>query len=223
MEIQTLKGERRVAAGTRAAARLRKAGKLPGILYGHKIDPVPVALNKHDVGHLLDHGAHLVNLDVDGEVQACLFKDAQYDYLGAELVHVDLTRVDLTERVKVHVEIEIRGTAKGIGDGGVLTASLKELEIECLVTDIPETIRVDVSELGLDQVLHVKDLHLESGLTPMSDPEVVVAMVREPAVKADEEVDAAAATEAAPTSAEPEVIGKGGKEEESKEADKASG
>ncbi|MBN2561255.1 MAG: 50S ribosomal protein L25 [Phycisphaerae bacterium] len=213
MEIPTLKGEYRKAAGSRAAARLRRAGKLPGIVYGHKTDPVPVALDYHDVDLLLNHGAHLVNLEIDGEAKACLFKDTQYDYLGAALMHVDLARVDLTERVKVHVEIELRGTPKGVTEGGVLTAGLKELEVECLVTHIPETIRVDVSELDVDQVLHVKDLTLESGLSVLSDPESMVAMVREPAVKevaAEEEVAEAAAG----AGAEPEVIGKGKGEEE---------
>ncbi|MEE8385191.1 MAG: 50S ribosomal protein L25, partial [Dehalococcoidia bacterium] len=110
MEIPTLKGDQRKAAGTREAARLRRAGKLPGILYGHELKPVAVTLDRHDVNLLLDHGTHVVSLELDGQQQACLFKDAQYDHLGAELIHVDLARVDLTELVKVHVEVELRGT-----------------------------------------------------------------------------------------------------------------
>jgi large subunit ribosomal protein L25 len=154
----------------------------------------------------------VVSLELDGRQQACLFKDAQYDHLGAELIHVDLARVDLTELVKVHVEVELRGTPKGVADGGVLRAVLKELEVECLVTNIPDQIRVEVGDLEKDQVLHVKDLHLESGLTLLNDPEDVVATVREPVVKADEETEAAEAAAAAPAG-EPEVITKGKEEE----------
>jgi large subunit ribosomal protein L25 len=215
MEIPTLKGDQRKVAGTRAAARLRRTGKLPAIVYGHKIDPVPVTFDSREVSKLLDHGAHVVNLELDGQLQACLFKAAQYDHLGAELVHLDLARVDLTERVKVHVEVELRGTPKGVAEGGVLRAGLKELEVECLVTNIPDKIRVEVGDLEKDQVLHVKDLHLESGLTALSDPDAVVAMVREPVVKAAEEEEAAGAVAAAPA-AEPEVITKGKEEDKEK-------
>jgi large subunit ribosomal protein L25 len=211
METRTLTGKRRKASGSRAAARLRRTGKLPGIVYGHKIEPEAVTLDRHDTATLLDHGAHLVNLDIEGKVQACLFKDAQYDHLGSTLIHVDLTRVDLSERVKVHVEVELRGTPKGISDGGVLRSGLKELEVECLVSAIPEKIRVDIGDLELDQVLHVKDLKLEAGLTALSDPEAVIAMVRQPIVKAEETEEAAAEAEAPST--EPEVIVKGKGEE----------
>lgn len=214
MEIPTLKSEIRKAAGSRAAARLRKAGRLPGIVYGHKIDPISVALDRHEVGLLLDRGTHLVNLDLGGQAQACLFKDAQYDHLGEELVHVDLARVDLNERVKVHVPIELRGTPKGAAEGGVLTGMLKELEIECLVTNIPDHVRVDVSGLALDQVLYVKDVPVVEGMTILNDAEAVVAMVRMP-------LEVAATPTEAPAegaSAEPEVIAKGKAEAEEGEA-----
>lgn len=227
MEIPTLKGKQRKASGSREAARLRKAGKLPGIVYGHKLDPVPVTFEYPDVGLLLEHGEHVVNLDVEGKVEPCLFKDAQYDHLGAKLIHVDLARVDLTERVQVHVEVELRGSPKGVAEGGVLRKGLKSLFVDCLVTNIPKTIRLDVSELGVDDVMHVKDLTLESGLKAMDDPEAVVVMVREPTVKADEELEAAGAASAegaegaaASTAAEPEVIAKGKDEEESGSAAK---
>ncbi len=137
------------------------------------------------------------------------------------MVHVDLTRVDLTDRVKVHIEVELRGAPKGVAEGGVLRAGLKELVLECLVTSIPDKIRVDVSELEKDQVMHVKDLQLESGLTALSDPEAVVAMVREPAVKAPEEEEAGEAAAVAAPSGEPQVIAKG-KEEEKKDSGKAA-
>ena len=89
MEIATLQAERRQAGGTRAAQRLRRTGKLPGVIYGHHEDPETVAVNAHDLNVLLEHGAHVVQLDVDGSKTQVLIKDVQLDHLGASLVHVD--------------------------------------------------------------------------------------------------------------------------------------
>ncbi len=221
MDIPTLKGEPRKAAGTRAAKRLRLAGKLPAIVYGHKIDPLSLTLNYHDVEQNLEHGTHVVNLDLNGEVQPCLFKDAQYDHLGIKLLHVDFTRVRLDERVKVHVQIELRGQPKGVGDGGVLHHELAELEIECPAMNIPESIRVDVSNLAIDDVLHVKDITLAAGHVAISDLEAVIAMVREPLVTEEEEGEAegAAGEASASGASEPEVITKGKGDEEKPQAD----
>ncbi len=211
MEIPTIKAEPRKVAGSRATARLRNRGQLPAIVYGHKQDPEAVSLDYHAVDQHLQHGGHLVNLDLAGKVQPCLFKEAQYDHLGMQLLHIDLARVDLTERVKVHVPIELRGTPKGVAEGGLLRHELPELEVECLVTDIPEHIRVNVAELALHQVLYVKDLRLEGNLKAVTDPETVVATVRLPQV---EVVAPVAATPAEGAAAEPEVIAKGKIEEE---------
>jgi large subunit ribosomal protein L25 len=211
MEIPTVKAESREVAGSRAAARLRRKGKLPAIVYGHKQDPFAVTLEMHDVEQHLSHGAHLVNLDVKGKVQPCLIKDAQYDHLGAELVHLDLARVDLNEKVKVHVKLDYRGTPKGAAEGGQLRQEMMELEVECLVTNIPEHIRVNVADLALNQVLYVKDLTLDAGLQAVTDAETVVATCRLPQAQVEVPTEGAVPVEGA---AEPEVIAKGKIEEE---------
>ncbi len=220
MEIQTLVVESRKPAGTREAARLRRAGKLPAVLYGHKLDPVHLAMSSQDLETLLQKGAHLVNLNLGSEEQACLIKAVQYNYLGDTPVHVDLARVDLNERVQVYVQIELRGTPKGIGEGGALQRGLKEIEIACLVANIPESIRLDVSHLALDDVLHVKDIELPEGAEAISDPEAAIVMIRVPAAQ-----KSAIATgegegegEEKPEGEEPEVIAKGKAEEESDKA-----
>ena len=217
MEIPTVKAESRKAAGSRAAARLRKAGKLPAIVYGHKENPVPVVLDRHTVEGHVHHGAHLLQLDMGGKTQPCLIKDAQYDHLGAALVHLDLARVDLNERVRVHVPIEWRGTPKGIGAGGVLHHEMLEIGVECLVVAIPERVRIDVSHLELNEVLYIRDIKLEAGLTPTDDGDKVVATVRPP--QAEVVAPVAAPTEGA---AEPEVIAKGKIEAEGEEAPAAA-
>ncbi|MCG8409453.1 MAG: 50S ribosomal protein L25 [Phycisphaerales bacterium] len=213
MEIPTLNVEPRKAAGSRAAARLRRSGKLPAVLYGHGREPASITLDYHDVEQHMQHGLHVVKLDMEGKVQPCQFKDAQYDYLGSTLVHIDLVRVDLTERVTVTVPLDFRGTPKGVSEGGIFHHELTELEIECVVAEIPESIRVDIFELALDQVLHVKDIQLPEGVTAMGDPESAVAVVRLPSTAPAVEETAEAEGEAA--SAEPEVIAKGKAEDES--------
>lgn len=214
MEIPTLKAEQRKAAGSRAAKRLRRSGKLPAIVYGQETDPEAVTLDYHEVELQIHHGTHVVNLDIGGNIQSCLLKEAQYDHLGMKLVHLDLTRMNLTDRVTVHVAIEFKGTAKGVADGGVLNLNLSELEIECPATSIPDVIKIDVSDMDMDHVMYVKDLKMAEGVVVTTDPETVVATVREPAVMV-EEVDEAAEAAAAEGGSEPEVITKGKGEEES--------
>ena len=91
-------------------------------------------------------------------------KEVQYDHLGIEVIHVDFARVSLDEKVEVTVPLELKGTPKGEAEGGVLSQIMNELEVECLVTDIPDVIRVNVSEMKLDDVLHIKDLKLPAGV-----------------------------------------------------------
>jgi large subunit ribosomal protein L25 len=194
----TVTAEPRSELGSRANKRLRDAGKLPGVIYGHKLAVVPITLPKKEVVKHLDKGAHLFALTVGGQAENVLVKDVQYDHLGMEVLHVDFTRVDLTERVEVTVPLELKGDPKGEAEGGVLTQVVSELEIECVVTDIPSAIVHNVSDMGLDSVLHLKDLALPAGAKAMQDPELILATVKE---LAEEE-----ATEG--ETAEPEVIGK---------------
>ena len=215
MEIQSLTVETRKAAGSRAAARLRRQGKIPGIVYGHKIDPEPIVLTYKEVETQLHHKAHLVNLNLGGKTQSCLIKDVQYDHLGSTLIHIDLARVDLTERVTLKVPLEIKGTAKGIADGGVLRQEIMDLEIECPVASIPESIRINVTDFALDHVLHVKEIQLPEGVKAMSDEDAVVLTIRIPLVRTETPV---APVEGA--TAEPEVIAKGKIEEEGEAEEK---
>src|SRR5258708_3815594 len=187
--------------GSRANKRLRDAGFIPGVIYGHKEAVVPVTLAKRElVGHL-SHGAHLFDLALDGKSEKVLVKEVQYDHLGLEVLHVDFARVSLDEKVEVTVALELRGTPKGEADGGVLQQIIAELAIECLVTDIPELIRHNVSDMALNDILHIKDLKLPPGVRVLQDEDLIVATVREIVEAEPTEVAEAA-------SGEPEVIGK---------------
>ena len=202
----------RTELGSRANKRLRDAGLVPGVVYGHKEAVVPVTLPRKEVMTHLNHGAHLFELALDGKSERVLVKEVQYDHLGLEIIHVDFARVSLDEKVEVTVPIELKGTPKGEADGGVLQQILSEIEVECLVTEIPDAVRHNVSEMALNDVLHVRDLKLPAGVTPIPDGEVIVATVK-----------VIAESEAAPAegeTAEPEVIGRKTEEPEAEGAEK---
>jgi large subunit ribosomal protein L25 len=192
----------RAELGTRANRRLREQGLIPGVIYGHKEAVVPVTLPRKEVVTHLNKGAHLFDLNLDGKSEKVLVKEVQYDHLGLEVIHVDFARVSLDEKVKVTVPVELKGTPKGEAEGGVLQQILASLEVECLVTEIPEVIRHNVSEMELDAVLHIKDLKLPEGVRAIQDGDLIVATVKEIL----EVVTTAAPEEGA--AAEPEVIGR---------------
>lgn len=211
MKIITIKGEARSAVGSRAMRKLRKAGMLPAIMYGHGEAPEAVALGDHDVEVALAHGARMLQIEVKGAVKPYLIKEVQYDHLSTTPIHLDLARVDLNERVKVRVGIELRGTPKGISEGGMIDQSLASIEVECLVTEIPDTLHPLVTHLGMNDSLLVKDLALPPGVTPLVDPNRPVCTIR----KMAEEVAAptTALAEGEEAVAEPERIGRVKKDE----------
>jgi len=141
-----------------------------------------------------------------------LVKDVQYDHLGLEILHIDFARVSLDERVEVTVPLELKGTPKGEAEGGVLQQIVNELEIECLVTEIPDNVTHSVAEMGIDDVVHIRDLKLPAGAKALQDTELIVAMVK---VIAEEETAPAADAGAA----EPEVIGRKPEEGEAAEGE----
>jgi large subunit ribosomal protein L25 len=193
--------------GSRANKRLRDAGFIPGVVYGHKEAIIPITLGRKElVGHL-NLGAHVFDLLLDGKSEKVLVKDVQYDHLGTEVIHIDLTRVSLDEKVKVTVPVELKGEPKGAADGGVLQQVIKQLEIECLVLEIPDALRHNISEMALNDVLHIKDITVPHGVRILRDGELIVATVKE----VQELVVEAPAEGAA---AEPEVIGRKPTEEE---------
>jgi large subunit ribosomal protein L25 len=207
-----LTAQPREGLGSRKTKRLRDQGLIPGVVYGHKEAVVPVTLPKKELTTHIDRGAHVFDLALDGRTEKVLVKDVQYDHLGLEILHIDFARVSLDERVEVTVPLELKGTPKGEAEGGVLQQIVNELEIECLVTDIPDNITHSVAELGIDDVVHIKDLKLPAGAKALQDEDLIVAMVK---VIAEEE----AAPVADAGAAEPEVIGRKPEEGEAAEGE----
>jgi large subunit ribosomal protein L25 len=197
--------------GKKANRRVRKAGWMPGIIYGHKQDAVAVLLPTRELELALRKGAHVLTIQLGGSQEQVLVKEVQFDHLSSGMMHVDMARVDLNERVKVMVQIVLRGTPKGATEGGVLEQVLAQMEVECVVTQIPESLRLNVAELGVGQALHIRDVPLPEGTVATGDPDTVVAVCR---VLGEEPAPEAAVVEGEAGAMEPEVITRGKVEEE---------
>lgn len=195
-----LRATPRKELGTRQVRRLRNQGLVPAIIYGHMETPQPVTLGEHDMELALQHGARLLEIDVDGQVQTVLVKEVQWDTFGHMVLHVDLCRVSLDEAVEVTVLVTLRGTPAGLADGGVVQQSITDIRVTCPVRSIPENIRVVVTDLNVGDAIYLRDVELPEGVTLLDEPDAVLCTCRVVA----EEVEEEAVEEEAP---EPEVIG----------------
>jgi large subunit ribosomal protein L25 len=165
-----LKAEKREHTGSKWAAKVRKQGRIPAIVYGHKQEPVAVSLDAHNFIEGLHHGHRVIDVQIGKKKATMMVKDLQYDYLGRDIIHVDLVRVDASEMVKVAVPLELKGTAEGTHEGGIIEEHTDHLDVECKVTDIPETIVVLVKEVGVGDTVHASDIELPDGIKLASDP-----------------------------------------------------
>ncbi|HEV3121856.1 MAG TPA: 50S ribosomal protein L25 [Isosphaeraceae bacterium] len=196
--------KKNVGTGSRAMRRLRAAGRVPGIVYGHKKTPTAVALTREDAWEIIKRSTHLAQLQIDGQTEMVLVREVQWDHLGKEIIHFDFSRVSAEESIEIEVRLELRGTAPGTLGGGILEQLIHKLTLTCLANAIPDSIRADVSHLELNQAIHVRDLTLPPGVKVDADPDQLLVHVVPPRVAAPEP----AAVEAEATSAEPELIGR---------------
>lgn len=193
---------RRDRVGTRYARRLRQTGQLPAVIYGHGAAPLAVSVDQKQLLTVLRQGTHVVKLDIEGEGgETCLVKDLQFGYLGDNLIHVDFTRVNLEERVTVHVHLDFVNTPASLGAGSLLTHDHSELTVTCRVDSIPDVIRVDLSKMDGNH-LNAGEIELPPGMELAMDPGTCVASVTRVRTEATGE----AATVVAEAAPEPAVI-----------------
>ena len=212
MDQVRIKAEARTEQGTGAVRRLRRTGMIPGSVVKMKKGGTElIKLPAHDfMMAMRGHAAKqlLVTLDMDGREVPALMREMQNDVLAGTPIHVDFSEVSLTEKVRVTVPLFLTGEAVGVKlGGGVLEQVLRTVDVDCLPTDIAEKFDIDISQLGLDQTLFVRDLKLGDKFTVATRGELAVAVVKAPD---DAPAGGAAAAEA------PAVITKGKKEEEKK-------
>lgn len=194
MQQNQLKVEMRTSTGKGISRKLRAAGRVPGVIYGRGVDPIPVSLEPKALqAAIAGEGGinNLISLDCTGELNnvVVIVADLQRDAIRRTLEHVDLQRVNMNEKIKVHVPILVQGTAAGVKEGGMLDLDSHTIHLECLPTQIPESIEIDVTNLQIGQTLHLQDVAAPEGVTFLGNPESPVASVlgRAKAVEVEEE------------------------------------
>jgi large subunit ribosomal protein L25 len=217
MEATKLVVDAREDRGTCRARRLRRAGTIPGIVYNEKGESRAVQLNRHDFDLLMRrHRSENVILDLEVKGDAprkVLVKEVQHNVLTGETLHADFLEISLTRKMRVGIPIRLVGDPVGVTAGGVLDQSLRDLEVECLPTDLVECITVDVSALAIGDSISVAMLKVDPKLHVVTGPGVSVASVLAPTL--EEEAKPAEAVEGA----EPELIKKPEKEGEGEEGE----
>jgi large subunit ribosomal protein L25 len=208
----------RTTSGKNEARRTRRDGKVPAVVYGAASegasrDAVSIAVDPRSLLKILhsEAGANtLISLKLDGVDTKVLVKDFQLDPITHQVLHADFFRVAMDRTIEVTIPILVRGDARGVKlQGGLLEFVRREIDIECLPSDIPEHVDVDVTELMVGQGIRVRDVATDPKWTPVTDADTMLVHVILP--KAEE--SAAATAEAATPTSEPEVIKKGKKEE----------
>jgi large subunit ribosomal protein L25 len=179
-DIAALTVEKRDGRGSRAAAKLRKQGKIPAVVYGHKQEPVSIAVNYDELDRAVRvlH-ARVFDLKLDGTSESVLLKDLQWDHLGSEMIHADFARVSRDEKVKVTVPVKLKNAPKSTG-GGVLDQPLHTLHIECPAISIPDDVTIDITDLTLGHPIHVRELPVPAGATILDPAEAVVVQLKLP-------------------------------------------
>ena len=212
MATVELQGEIRTQVGKQVAKRLRRAKRIPAVLYGGQGGPVPVAVNPHELLAALESGENtLINLSLVGgaapQISLVILKELQRDPVKGRPLHADFQAISMERKIRVEVPVVLSGDPIGVKDkGGILGHTLRQLSVECLPVNIPEKFVVDVSGLDIGNALHVRDVHVAEGIRILDDAGRVLASVSAPAAE-----EVAAPVEEAP--AEPEVVGKKEKEE----------
>jgi len=208
-----LKAEIREHTGSKTVRKIREQGRIPAIVYGHKKTPAAISLDAHNFTEGLHHGHRLIDVQIGKKKEKAIVKELQYDHLGKNIIHVDLMRVDASETVRVTVPIELKGTAAGTHESGIIEEHIDRLEIECKVSEIPEMIIVSVKDVHVGGTLHAGEIELPDGVSLVGSPDTLLVTCHlVAAAKTTEEVE-----EEMP--AAPDVIG----ETKEPEADEAQG
>lgn len=223
MEKVVLKAVKRDLTGKQVST-LRRAGKLPAVIYGRHVEPIAISLDAHSTSLAMARltSSSLVTIELDGREYPALVRERQRDFIKGNLTHVDFLAVDLTEKIRATVRLEFVGVSGAVKDfNGVLVKNLEKLEVECLPTDLPERIAVDISVLKqIGNGIRVRDMVVSENIRILNDEDEMIAVAT---TAKEEAVDEPAAVAAVPgaEAAAPEIsVERGKKEEEAAEKDK---
>ena len=219
MDKVVLKAEKRDVIGKQVKA-MRRAGKLPAVIYGRRTDPINVSLDAHTASLVLGRltSSSLVTIDLDGTEYPALVREKQRDYIKNRLLHVDFLAVSLNESIRATVSLNFVGASAAVKDfNAVLVQNLESLEVECLPTDLPERVDVDITPLARPgDGIRVRDVKISDKVHILNDPDTMVAVAT--FAKVEEEVAAVPGAEGVtPVEGEPELAVERGKKEEEDE------
>lgn len=195
MSDTTLVVQRRETSGKNANRRTRVEGNIPAVVYGQNADPISVQVGDREIQTLLrgssENAVFLLELEGTDQSRHVMVKEIQYDYKDGRLVHIDFQRIDMETKVRVNVAIELVGTPEGVKtEGGMIDFVNREIEIECLPGDIPDSLELNVEDLHMGQHLEAKDVELGEGRELMDDENKVllsIKIARMAEVEAEEE------------------------------------
>jgi large subunit ribosomal protein L25 len=215
-DTTTLTVAPRSVEGSRATRRLRRTGLVPGIVYGGDAEPVPFQVDARVLRNALAHGGAVITLSVEGGQQSpVVLKDQHRHPVTGAMLHVDLLRVDLKQKIGATVVLELLGgdDSPGAKAGGVLEQITRELNIEALPTAIPDTITLDVSTMEIGDTIALAAVTAPEGVELLDDPETVVATLSAPRLSTEESDE---------IEQETEVVGEAGAEGEAAAGDDSS-
>ncbi len=201
MEKFVLNAQLRSERGSRRMTKIRGTGRLPAVIYGHKQENRPITFDAKEITGFIHAGHRFLTVSIEGVEENGMLKEVQYDSYGTQVIHVDIARIDIHEKITTPVRLEPAGVPKGISQGGNFGMSRHEVLVEGPASEIPEKIVVNVAGLELGHVMRIKDLPPVPGCRYTEDPEGAVASV---ALKKIEEVPVTAA----PVPELPELIAK---------------
>ncbi len=200
----TLKASIRDYKGRSASNQARRDGRVPGVFYYQNIKNIPIEVTALDLRSLVyTSETHLVNLELsDGTKEKCILREIQFDPITDKIMHIDLVGLVMSEMMKFEIPVQIEGIPEGVRDGGSLQQVMHKLDVECLPSNLPAHIMVDVSLLKAGEAITVAQIVLPDSII-LNDPEQVVVVVNHPRAEKVEDVEAVAGTE------EPEVVAHG--------------
>lgn len=234
MARSTLKVKKRVRLGKTGSKQVRSEGKIPAVIYGQGSDPIPLIIDPLELKKALatDSGRNtLLDLEIDDEGKVIkkfsLLKDIQIDYVSQKPIHLDFQVVTTDQKVTVEIPIKLVGRAQGMKEGGILEESIRELVVECVPENIPNEIVYDISELELNEGVHVRDLNLPEGVEAIGNLDDLIASIQVPramvtetsAVSADEVEEGVEGEEAVEGEEGEEAAGEADAKEESGSGD----
>lgn len=219
MDNSVLIAEKRDSKGSAEARRIRRAGKVPAVIYGEVDEPTTMTVDAHALDVFLRQGQSIINIKLDGKEQQAIIREIQRHPVYSTILHIDFLGIKKGHKISLAIPIHFEGKAKGLNEGGRFFSLKNDVNIEVLPKDVPDEIIVNIDDLGLNDSVRVKDL-VEENMTILDDPEDIICRIEIPKVVeepvADEEAEFEGEEEEEEESAEPEVITAKDKEDSEK-------